>query len=142
LPLYNGLDVKSRSFPPVIRGVKRRMKLKGKVKWFNDQKGYGFISREDGAGDVFVHFSVIQGEGFKSLAEGDAVEFDLVESDKGPKAGIRSSRIGIGGAAVRGPRRSRRLGFSSFIRKAAEVFPTPLPVSIFPFHKADIPFVN
>jgi CspA family cold shock protein len=58
----------------------------GKVKWFNDQKGYGFLAKEDGSGDVFVHFSVIQGEGFKTLAEGDNVEFDVVDSDKGPKA--------------------------------------------------------
>jgi cold shock protein len=60
--------------------------LKGKVKWFNDQKGYGFIAREDGGGDVFVHYSSIQGDGFKSLAEGDSVEFELVQSDKGAKA--------------------------------------------------------
>jgi CspA family cold shock protein len=60
--------------------------MRGKVKWFNDQKGYGFIAREDGAGDVFVHFSAITSEGFKSLAEGDAVEFEIVDSDKGPKA--------------------------------------------------------
>ncbi|OGS46063.1 MAG: cold-shock protein [Elusimicrobia bacterium RIFOXYD2_FULL_34_15] len=60
--------------------------MRGKVKWFNDSKGYGFLSKEDGSGDVFVHFSSISGEGFKSLAEGDAVEFDVVESDKGPKA--------------------------------------------------------
>ena len=60
--------------------------LKGKVKWFNDQKGYGFIAKDDGSGDVFVHFSSIKGEGFKSLAEGDAVEFEVVDSDKGPKA--------------------------------------------------------
>ncbi|HAM39174.1 MAG: cold-shock protein [Elusimicrobia bacterium RIFOXYC2_FULL_34_12] len=60
--------------------------MRGKVKWFNDSKGYGFLSKEDGSGDVFVHFSSIGGEGFKSLAEGDAVEFDVVESDKGPKA--------------------------------------------------------
>jgi CspA family cold shock protein len=58
----------------------------GKVKWFNDQKGYGFIAKDDGSGDVFVHFSSVQGEGFKSLAEGDAVEFDVIDSDKGPKA--------------------------------------------------------
>jgi cold shock protein len=60
--------------------------LKGKVKWFNNQKGYGFITREDGAGDVFVHYSAVTGNGFKSLAEGDAVEFEVVDSDKGPKA--------------------------------------------------------
>ncbi|MEW6556868.1 MAG: cold shock domain-containing protein [Elusimicrobiota bacterium] len=60
--------------------------MRGKVKWFNDSKGYGFIAKEDGSGDVFVHFSAIGGDGFKSLAEGDAVEFDVVDSDKGPKA--------------------------------------------------------
>jgi CspA family cold shock protein len=60
--------------------------LKGKVKWFNNQKGYGFITRDDGSGDVFVHYSSIDGGGFKSLAEGDAVEFEVVDSDKGPKA--------------------------------------------------------
>jgi CspA family cold shock protein len=60
--------------------------VRGKVKWFNDQKGYGFLSKEDGSGDVFVHFSSISGDGFKSLAEGDNVEFDVTESDKGPKA--------------------------------------------------------
>jgi cold shock protein len=60
--------------------------VQGKVKWFNNQKGYGFITRDDGSGDVFVHYSAVQGNGFKSLAEGDPVEFEVIESDKGPKA--------------------------------------------------------
>lgn len=60
--------------------------MRGKVKWFNDQKGYGFIAKEDGSGDVFVHFSSVKGDGFKSLAEGDAVDFEVVDSEKGPKA--------------------------------------------------------
>lgn len=57
----------------------------GTVKWFNDQKGYGFIAREDGD-DVFVHFSAIEGTGFRSLMEGDRVEFSVEQGDKGPAA--------------------------------------------------------
>ncbi len=59
--------------------------MTGKVKWFNAEKGYGFIEREDG-GDVFVHFSAIQGEGFKTLEEGQAVEFDVVTGNRGEQA--------------------------------------------------------
>ena len=59
--------------------------MTGKVKWFNAEKGYGFIEREDG-GDVFVHFSAIQSEGFKTLEEGQAVEFDVVQGNRGEQA--------------------------------------------------------
>jgi CspA family cold shock protein len=65
--------------------MKGMLLMQGKVKWFNAEKGYGFIESADGK-DVFVHFSAIQSEGFKSLDEGQAVEFDIVEGARGPQA--------------------------------------------------------
>jgi CspA family cold shock protein len=61
------------------------MQKNGKVKWFSNSKGYGFIEQESGE-DVFVHYSVIQGDGFKSLEEGQNVQFDVVQGEKGPQA--------------------------------------------------------
>jgi CspA family cold shock protein len=65
---------------------KTTMRITGKVKWFNNAKGYGFIEREGGS-DVFVHYSAIQGSGFRSLEEGQGVEFEIVDGPKGPQAG-------------------------------------------------------
>ncbi len=62
------------------------MPVTGTVKWFNDSKGFGFLTRDDGEKDVFVHYSAIQGDGFKSLTEGQRVEFEVVEGGKGPAA--------------------------------------------------------
>jgi cold shock protein len=68
------------------RKREQRMRNTGKVKWFNDSKGFGFITPEDGSKDCFVHHSAIQGAGFKSLSEGDRVEFDVTQGNKGPAA--------------------------------------------------------
>lgn len=62
------------------------MRTTGTVKWFNEEKGYGFIARDDHEKDVFCHHSAIQGQGFKTLAEGQKVEFDVVQGQKGPAA--------------------------------------------------------
>ena len=61
-------------------------RIRGSVKWFNNAKGYGFLGRDDGGADVFVHFSALSGEGYKSLQENDRVEFEIVEGQKGPQA--------------------------------------------------------
>jgi cold shock protein len=61
-------------------------RVKGKVKWFNASKGYGFLERSNGEADVFVHFSAIQGDGFRSLEEGESVEFSVAKTDKGLQA--------------------------------------------------------
>jgi CspA family cold shock protein len=65
--------------------VLESMALSGTIKWFNESKGYGFIEHEGGS-DVFVHYSAIQGDGYKTLIEGDNVEFEIEEGEKGPKA--------------------------------------------------------
>jgi CspA family cold shock protein len=71
---------------PLSKQGRRTMRITGKVKWFNNAKGYGFIEREGGS-DVFVHYSAISGNGFRSLEEGQAVEFEIVDGPKGPQAG-------------------------------------------------------
>jgi CspA family cold shock protein len=89
------LSYYQRAFPrypllavdPLLGARKKEVvaQYKGKVKWFNNAKGYGFIGREDGP-DVFVHYSSIQLDGYKTLKEGDDVEFDIVQGQKGPQA--------------------------------------------------------
>jgi cold shock protein len=77
--------VRGLFFTDECKGVSPLAQYKGTVKWFNNAKGYGFLGREGGA-DVFVHYSSIQREGYKSLKEGDEVEFDIIQGTKGPQA--------------------------------------------------------
>ena len=86
------------------------MRITGKVKWFNNAKGYGFIER-DGGSDVFVHFSAVQGNGFRTLEEGQAVEFEIVDGPKGPQAGnVTKAQLSIPDTGPGAPRRSRLSG--------------------------------
>ena len=78
--------------------------MRGRVKWFNAQKGYGFIER-DGDDDVFVHYSAIQQEGYKTLEQGEEVEFDVIEGDRGPQA---ANVVRLGGGVPPGPGPLRR----------------------------------
>jgi CspA family cold shock protein len=79
-------QVRKHGTPDAIEEEVPSMRTIGKVKWFNDAKGFGFITPENGQKDCFVHHSAIQGKGFKSLAEGERVEFDVVQGQKGPAA--------------------------------------------------------
>src|SRR3977135_3595504 len=97
------------------------MRITGKVKWFNNAKGYGFIEREGGS-DVFVHYSAISGSGFRSLEEGQGVEFEIVDGPKGPQAG-NVTKPGHHSRPAR--RRFRR-------RALCPALSTPLPTSHFP----------
>jgi cold shock protein len=81
----NGNKIKVGGAPDLPSEEKCVDRLKGTVKWFNNAKGYGFIGRDEGP-DVFVHYSAITSEGYKSLQEGDLVEFEIVQGQKGPQA--------------------------------------------------------
>src|SRR5207253_6758422 len=73
--------------------VRRVIEVQGTVKWFNNSKGYGFIGRDDGP-DVFVHYSAITGDGYRTLQEGDSVDFEIVQGPKGPQAANVSKALG------------------------------------------------
>lgn len=79
-------DRKRRSIPAETGKEGVSIMSTGKVKWFNESKGYGFIEPEGGGRDVFVHFSAIQGDGYKTLSEGQMVEFEIIQGEKGPQA--------------------------------------------------------
>lgn len=81
---------------------------RGRVKWFSGEKGYGFIAQEDGGDDLFVHFSAIQSEGYRSLNEGDVVTFDVGQGQKGPQARNVVVTESAGPTAGRSARGSRR----------------------------------
>ena len=85
-PLDAAAEGSAVASPAAFRKDASSMRITGKVKWFNNAKGYGFIEREGGS-DVFVHYSAISGNGFRSLEEGQAVEFEIVDGPKGPQAG-------------------------------------------------------
>lgn len=88
MQLLQGLQRHSRGLYLPVRppdDPKEQRKMIGKVKWFNNTKGYGFIGRDDGP-DVFVHYSAILGEGYRTLEEGDSVKFEIVQGTKGPQA--------------------------------------------------------
>jgi CspA family cold shock protein len=82
----NRNDIPSCGEQMINEGLMSEQTKNGTVKWFNDEKGYGFISQEDGGADVFVHFRAINGSGRLSLAEGQAVTFEVVDGQKGPQA--------------------------------------------------------
>jgi CspA family cold shock protein len=84
--IHQIVEGRAFSLPKTQIFQEQGMRTTGKVKWFNDAKGFGFITPDNGQKDCFVHYSAISGSGFKSLAEGDAVEFDIVEGQKGPAA--------------------------------------------------------